>query len=157
MTTHLSASVGVQGSKNRKISDQPLFRLKKRADFLLAADKGQKWVTPAFVVQVRDRTKAPETATEITIRVGFTASRKVGNAVARNRTKRRLRAIAAGVLPQTLKTGYDIVLIARGEALTRPFLQLRADLLWALKRLDVRRDLPAKVPLSGEDAPCSEP
>ena len=69
-------------------------------------------------------------------RVGFTASRRVGGAVARNRAKRRLRAAAAAVLPDRAKTGRDYVLIARAATLTRGFDDLVGDLDRALKRLD---------------------
>lgn len=62
------------------------------------------------------------------IRVGITASRKVGGAVERNRAKRRLRAAAASVLPLSARTGHDYVLIARKETLIRPFAKLTEDL-----------------------------
>ena len=70
------------------------------------------------------------------IRVGFTCSKKVGNAVARNRAKRRLREVARMVLPQHGKTGWDYVLIGRAEMTAqRPFLDLQADLIYALTKL----------------------
>jgi ribonuclease P protein component len=68
------------------------------------------------------------------IRVGFTASRKVGNAVARNRAKRRLRAAAAALLPLYGSPGNDYVLVARTATLTRPFPALLDDLKAALVR-----------------------
>ena len=67
------------------------------------------------------------------IRVGFTASRKVGNAVARNRAKRRLRAAAAAILPLHGREGHDYVLVARTAMLTRVFADLLGDLETALK------------------------
>lgn len=73
-------------------------------------------------------------------RVGFTASRKVGGAVVRNRAKRRLRAAAEQVIPAHGKTGYDYVLIARGGTANRPFPALLADLEAALKRVGAWRD-----------------
>jgi ribonuclease P protein component len=69
------------------------------------------------------------------MRVGFTASRKVGNAVVRNRAKRRLRAAAAQVLPEQGRPGSDYVLIARAGTTDRPFSELIADLERALRRL----------------------
>lgn len=69
-------------------------------------------------------------------RVGFTASRKVGNAVVRNRAKRRLRAIAAQVLSTQDKSGMDYVLIARAATAERPFAALLADLEMALRRVE---------------------
>ena len=102
--------------------------LKKRADFLAAA-RARKQVTPGFVLQGRAN-GGPE------MRVGFTASKKVGNAVARNRAKRRLRALAREILPQAGHPGWDYVLIARkSETATRPFAQMQQDLTQALARL----------------------
>jgi ribonuclease P protein component len=66
-------------------------------------------------------------------RVGFTASRKIGNAVARNRAKRRLRAAAAEVLPLLGRPGHDYVLVARGTTVARPFPALKSDIVTALK------------------------
>jgi len=68
------------------------------------------------------------------IRVGFTCSRKVGNAVTRNRAKRRLRAVARDVLPQHGRPGWDYVLVGRpGVTVTRDYGALRADLHAALR------------------------
>lgn len=69
------------------------------------------------------------------LRLGITASRKVGNAVARNRARRRLRAAAHLVLPACAAPGFDYVVIARPQTLTRPFVALVADLKDALRRL----------------------
>jgi ribonuclease P protein component len=76
------------------------------------------------------------------IRVGFTASRKVGNAVARNRAKRRLRAAAAAVLPLHGREGHDYVLVARTATLTRGFAELLNDLSGALTAAHARLDKP---------------
>jgi len=73
------------------------------------------------------------------VRVGFTASRKVGNAVVRNRAKRRLRAAAAVVLPRLGQPGTDYVLIARAAMQERPYRALVEDLEAALKRLTRER------------------
>ena len=70
-----------------------------------------------------------------TIRVGFTASKKVGGAVVRNRARRRLRALAREVLSNEAAPGYDYVLIARAETATRDYAALRNDMRFALKRL----------------------
>jgi ribonuclease P protein component len=69
------------------------------------------------------------------MRVGFTASKKVGNAVARNRAKRRLRALAQEILAAHGAPGHDFVLIARGETLVRDYANLKQDLTAGLKRL----------------------
>jgi ribonuclease P protein component len=72
------------------------------------------------------------------VRVGFTASRKVGNAVKRNRARRRLRAIAEQVLPHAAP-GNDFVLVARAATVERDFDALRNDLVAGLKKLKLYR------------------
>ena len=72
------------------------------------------------------------------VRVGFTASRKVGNAVLRNRAKRRLRAAAAAVLARDGRMGTDYVLIARAGTGERPYAELVRDLETALRQIDRR-------------------
>ena len=104
----------------------------KRADFLQAA-RAARVPTPAFLLQARKR-RADEP--EGTIRVGFTCSKKVGNAVARNRAKRRLREIARAVLPVEGKDGWDYVLIGRKDATaTHDFKAMQADLYRALRKV----------------------
>lgn len=106
--------------------------LTKRADFLKAA-KGKRQHTTGFVVQARRRTSDEPPGG---IRVGYTCSKKVGNAVARNRAKRRLREIARAVLPAHGQNGYDYVLIGRAsETAKRKFETLKADLIQALNVL----------------------
>lgn len=108
--------------------------LKVRRDFLAAA-RARKQGTKAMMVQARKR-RDDETPPPDTIRVGFTCSKKVGNAVARNRAKRRLREVAHLVLPTLGKPGWDYVLIGRrGETATREFITLQADLKYALRKL----------------------
>ena len=102
--------------------------LQKRADFLRAA-RSKRVVTPGFILQIRTR------EADGPVRVGYTCSKKVGNAVARNRAKRRLREIARLVLTDGGKPGTDYVLIGRAtETAQRPFLQLQSDLQAALAR-----------------------
>ena len=77
------------------------------------------------------------------MRVGFTVSRKVGNAVERNRVRRRLRAAAGAVLPARAKPGHDYVVIGRRAALARAYGDLLGDLRTALAKID------AALPASG--------
>ena len=106
-------------------------RLKRRADFLLVAGSRRKYVTPAFVLQARARDAAASVAPEA-VRIGFTATRKLGGAVVRNRARRRLREAARETLPKAATPGSDYVLIARPGALNRPYATLLADLAAAL-------------------------
>jgi len=103
--------------------------LKKRADFLRAA-KGVRRVEGAVTLET---CKTPPGAAQGAPRIGFTASRKVGNAVARNRAKRRLRAAASQLLPLLGREGHDYVLVARASTGTRAFEALLADVTTALK------------------------
>lgn len=105
-------------------------RIKKRADFLRVAAARRKWAAEGLVLQV-GRSKGGDEG----IRVGYTASRRVGGAVERNRAKRRLRAAVARVMPGAAQSGHDYVLIARAATLTRPFDALLHDLETALKRV----------------------
>ena len=107
----------------------PLERLKRRADFLAAA-KGLACARGAVLAQVRDRDDGTAA-----IRVGFTATRRIGGAVVRNRAKRRLREAARMTLPGLAKPGCDYVLIARGGVATRPWPRLLDDVKSALIRL----------------------
>ena len=106
--------------------------LKKRRDFLRAARSGVKSVTEGVILQVRPNAEAETGAGGV--RVGFTVSRKVGNAVARNRARRRLRAAAERVLGERAERGRDYVLIGRRETVSRPFAALVGDLEKALAR-----------------------
>ncbi len=105
-------------------------RMKERADFLRAANALRQGVT-GFHLQARPRGDGSET-----VRVGFTCSKKVGNAVARNRAKRRLREIARMVLPAHGLAGWDYVLIGRRDVTaTCDFATMQKDLIWALGRV----------------------
>ncbi|MEM9198532.1 MAG: ribonuclease P protein component [Pseudomonadota bacterium] len=104
--------------------------LKKRRDFLAAARR-RAVRQPGMLVQARARDDDNPS-----IRIGYTCSRKVGNAVIRNRAKRRLRAVAAQLLPIAGRSGWDYVLIGRaGSTVSRAFPQLVEDLQAALARL----------------------
>lgn len=105
-----------------------LTTLKNRPDFQRATGS-PRVAMPGFILQMRKR--APDEAEGV--RVGFTCSKKVGNAVARNRAKRRLREIARLALPDHGRDGMDYVLVGRQSATASiPFSQLQADLIKAL-------------------------
>ncbi|MEM7525449.1 MAG: ribonuclease P protein component [Pseudomonadota bacterium] len=106
----------------------------KRRDFLAAA-KARRWSAGGLLLQGRRRREG-EPAPADALRVGYTCSKKVGNAVARNRAKRRLRAAAAAALPQLGRPGWDYVLIGRaGATAARPFAELVSDLELAIDRV----------------------
>ncbi|NNC35892.1 MAG: ribonuclease P protein component [Acidimicrobiales bacterium] len=102
-----------------------LGRLKKRAEFLFVAErgsgKGRFKARPGIVIQARKNLS--RTAG---IDVGFTATKKIGNAVTRNKAKRRLRACAQAILPTLGEPGYDYVFIARAETATMDWKELQA-------------------------------
>jgi ribonuclease P protein component len=106
----------------------------KRADFLRAA-QARRQATPGFLLQARCR--GDDSAD---IRVGYTCSKKIGNAVARNRAKRRLREVARAALPAVGLPGWDYVLVGRpGATVERPFSDLLADMANALGRVHADR------------------
>jgi ribonuclease P protein component len=104
--------------------------LKARADFLRTAG-ARRQGTGGFMLQARARGDD-----RAVVRVGYTASRKIGNAVTRNRAKRRLRAVVQAVLPGAARPGWDYVLVARpGATVERDFAALIDDLRGALVRV----------------------
>ena len=106
-----------------------LLRLKTRAEFLKAA-KAPYAARSGVVVQARARDDD-----NAEIRLGFTATKKIGNAVARNRAKRRLREAARLLIPAHGLAGHDYVFIARGDTGQRPWQALLDDVKAALLRL----------------------
>ena len=103
-------------------------RITKRPEYL-AANAGRRAPTPGFVLLVKDRRDG-----DPAMRIGITVTKKVGNAVVRNRIKRRFRALAREVLPDAGYAGADHVLIGRDAALTRDHAALKHDLVRALER-----------------------
>ena len=118
----------------RDLPVQALFnmdRLKRRADFRAAA-AGIRATGNAFVLQSRRR------ADEADIRVGFTVSRQVGNAVERNRVRRRLRELVRLAGVESMRCGHDYVLIGRRAALQEPFRAMIGQFGKALDRVHAR-------------------
>jgi ribonuclease P protein component len=134
-----SAREGPQASfglrKGRPVA-AALKRLKTRGEFLAVAATNRRWTTPGLVLQARtvdhdDREAGSQP------RIGFTATKKIGNAVARNRARRRLRAVVDEILrgKPGLSSPADLVVVARQAALTRPYVALKDDMRLALERL----------------------
>ncbi|MDH7974814.1 ribonuclease P protein component [Sphingomonas sp. AR_OL41] len=101
----------------------------RRADFL-AANSGKRAPMPGFVLLVRDREDG-----DPMMRIGYTVTKKIGGAVVRNRMKRRLRALARELLPESGVRGADHVLIGRAGGIERDFATLRGELVKALGKI----------------------
>ena len=122
-----------------------LDRLKKRSEFLAVAAANRRWTTPGLVLQVRPHPPtdnaeihdAAEPRRAGDLRVGFTATKKIGNAVKRNRARRRLRAAVREVLIGADTNSADLVLVARQGTIARPYAELKTDIAACLRRLGV--------------------
>lgn len=105
----------------------------QRGDYLRAA-RAVRQGTPAFLLQARLR---PDGGTAA--RIGLTCSKKIGNAVTRNRAKRRLRALVRAVMPAGARAGWDYVLVGRPDTtVAHPFAQMQADLARALAQVHAK-------------------
>ena len=113
------------------IAAPPPHRLKRRAEFVRAAKSGRKAVMPGLVLQALPHA-APGVA-----RIGFTVTKKVGNAVIRNRTRRRLKEAARLLFRDRPVTSVDLVLIGRDGTRGRPFPALMDDVRRALDKAGV--------------------
>ncbi|MEM7022634.1 MAG: ribonuclease P protein component [Pseudomonadota bacterium] len=135
-------------------SPSPVKRLKQRREFLAVAATGRRWVTPAFVLQAGPRpAETDQEAERPAIGLGFTASRRVGGAVERNRARRRLVEAARKLLPDAAEPGYNYVIIARPVVLTCVFDRLLSDLTTAFSRVTRRGRRPK--PKAGAGRPGS--
>lgn len=128
-----------------------LNHLRARKDFL-AANHGARVATPGFVLLVNRREDG-----DSAMRVGFTATRKLGGAVIRNRAKRRFRALAAELLPASGIVGADHVLIVRGDGVERPHALLRDELHAALARVAAGKADRARGPRPRGERAASRP
>lgn len=107
--------------------------LRKRSDFVLMNQQARKWVSHGLILQARPNDLGQ-------MRIGFTVTKKTdGSSVNRNRIKRRLRAVAADILPLYAAASHDYVLIGRSATAVRPYETLQADLRWCLKKLDLEK------------------
>lgn len=101
-------------------------KLRNRAEFLKVRS-GRSWRSPGLVLQARKRIETVENNGN-TARFGFTATKRLGGAVSRNRARRRLKETVRTLAGSYAKPGYDYVVIARKGALTRSFDELQEDL-----------------------------
>lgn len=109
----------------------PPLRLKRRAEFLRVAAKGRKAPVHGLVLQALARDDGGPA------RIGFTVTKKVGNAVVRNRTRRRLKEAARLLLREAPVAGVDLVVIGRDATRGRQFTDLIGDLRRALAKAGV--------------------
>ena len=142
----LAVARGAASASPPKGSNLPaaIDRLKKRSEFLAVAAANRRWTMPGLVLQAKptpqDKTDGPDAQAAsgaANLRVGFTTTKKIGNAVKRNRARRRLRAAVDDVLRGTDASGADLVVVARQGTIDRPYADLKDDLKAALKRLKI--------------------
>ncbi len=116
-------------------------RLKKRIEFVSVAQSQNSCKTATLVLQVLSRSTQTNKGEDLSpVRVGFTASRRVGGAVKRNRARRRLREAAKLVVPQFNFRHHDLVVIARASTVTAPFSAILRDLTYSIKHCLKRYD-----------------
>jgi len=114
-------------------SNNPIEVVRKRPDFL-AANRGKRYVTPSFVLLIHKRREDHPIASD-SVRYGITVTKKIGNAVARGRMKRRFRALLSALLPQYGISGADHIMIGRGQDKERSFAIMKTELEKGLKHL----------------------
>jgi len=116
-------------------------RLRRRGEFVAAA-RGAKQGGQAFLLQAVRRRARPHGGESVVaageVGIGITVTRKIGGAVVRNRTRRRLREALRQLLPGPAKPGHDYVVVARPAALRQPFAELAADLGGAFRGIERR-------------------
>lgn len=111
--------------------------LKKRKDFVAASKSGHKAVASSIIIQMNPKPVygLHDLAKRSELRYGLTASKKTGNAVCRNRSKRRMRVLIAEYLAEFGSVGCDYVLIARHNTATVPYTQLVKDFKYVLRKV----------------------
>lgn len=117
--------------------------LKKRSDFQKIAKEGQKWVCPFFVLQVMKRDLVSPYVSALPDNVvvyGITASKRTGNAVKRNRAKRRMRSLVAEMLAGQVKTEFAYIVVAREKLNEASYEDLKKNMTWCLKKLNCQKE-----------------
>lgn len=151
-----------QDAQHTKQPQPAIETMSSRREFLRVAATGRRWITPHFILQAMPAPKpeavdmgpAAELAAPISerssnlVRVGYTASKKVGNAVVRNRAKRRLREIVRLGLAPLAMPGWHYVFVARTSDHEKAFTTLQSDMAWALRKLHSGADLDTNAPRS---------
>ena len=113
-------------------------RLKKRSEFINVTANGKKWVTRGFILVANAQREKSKPDLEYLPRVGFTATKKIGNSVVRNKAKRILRALSQEVLTSSNTPAWDYVIIARKTLTTSNYEDLKKDFRWAIKKLEAK-------------------
>lgn len=129
--------MSVLGGEMRKVQNNPVERLVKRSQYLRVARARKYIVSKGLILQfeIKDPNEGGNKH-----RVGFTASKKVGNAVVRNRARRRLKSVVNDVLTSSEEQPLDLVLIGRASTLKRSYDELLSDFRFALKSARTRQE-----------------
>ncbi len=111
-------------------------KIKSRKDFIKIQKNGSKVISAGVVLQYLKNSNQANPS-----RFGFTASKKVGGAVQRNKAKRRMRSLVFDVIENFKTKGWDYVIIARKETVHRKYQKLKNDLIWAIKNLKPKNNI----------------
>lgn len=125
----------------KNLANTDIGRITGRPDYLAIAATGRKWVTPSFILQASPPAIVSNGEDARPARVGFTVSKKVGNAVRRSRARRRLKEAARASFPGKAPANWDFVIIGRACAIDYPFEKMSSDMRWALAKLASNTDL----------------
>lgn len=125
----------------KNLANTDIGRITGRPDYLAVAASGRKWVTPSFILQASPPAAINKNESAPQARVGFTVSKKVGNAVKRSRARRRLKEAARLCFPDKAPDGWGFVVIGRASAVDYSFEKMTSDMRWALAKLASNADL----------------